>query len=312
MEKIINLVTGGAGFIGTNLIKNLLDKGEYVISLDNLLTGSSHNNSNFINNSSYQFIYHDVIEPIEIFANKIWHLASPASPKEYQKDPLLTSKINFMGTLNMLELARKNDSKIIFTSTSEIYGRSSFSEQDEFNNGILDTSNERSCYFESKRIAESLIFDFVRIHKIDAKVARIFNTYGPYMSKNDGRVVSNFIFQGLSRENLTIAGDGFQTRTFCYVSDIIDGLCKLMNSQINGPINLGSLDEITIRELAELICIKLNINRNFSFYEISKSEPLKRKPSIFQAKKLLNWEPKVNLELGIDKTIDFFRENYFQ
>ena len=312
MGKIINLVTGGAGFIGTNLVEKLLDKGEYVISLDNFLTGSSKNNSNFINNPNFKFVYHDVLKPIDIFANKIWHLASPASPKDYQKDPILTSKINFFGTLNMLELARKYNSKIVFTSTSEIYGKSNGDEQDEFNNGILDTSNERSCYFESKRIAESLIFDFIRLYKIDAKVARIFNTYGPYMSKSDGRVVSNFIYQGLSEQNLTIAGDGLQTRTFCYVSDIVDGLFKFMDADISGPINLGSINEIGIRELAELICKKLNISKNFIFYDVSKSEPFKRRPSILSAKKMLNWEPKINLENGIEKTIEFFKINYFQ
>ena len=312
MEKIINLITGGSGFIGSHLSEYLLREGEKVICLDNLMTGNKNNNDNFKDNPNYKFILHDVLEPIDIFANRIWHLASLPSPISYRRDPILTSKINFTGTLNMLELAKKNNSKILFASTSEIYGKCNSVEQVESFNGLLNTSNERSCYFESKRIAETLVFDFMRIHNVDAKVARIFNTYGPRMSISDGRVVNNLIFQGLSNKKLTIAGTGNQTRTFCYISDLINALYKLMNSNVNESINLGNDEEITINSLADLICLKLDIPRNYEFYNISQSEPFKRKPSISMAKRLLSWEPKVNLEEGLEKTIEYCKKVLFK
>jgi len=312
LGKIINLVTGGAGFIGTHLINYLLNKGEYVISMDNLMTGSNENNNLFLNNSNFDFIYHDVTIPVDIFANKIWHLASPASPRSYQKNPILTSKINFLGTLNMLELAKKYNSRFLITSTSEVYGKTNFSKQDENNNGYLDTKNERSCYFESKRIAETLSFDFARKYNVDVKVTRIFNTYGPYMTKNDGRVINNMILQGLRNEDLTIYGTGNQKRTFCYITDIIEGIYRLMNSDIKGPINLGSEEDIKIKELAHLITHKLNIPRKFSYCDISPSEPLKRKPSIALAKKYLNWEPNVTLDIGLEKTINYCKKHNFK
>ena len=310
MEEINNLVTGGAGFIGSNLIKHLLKKDEKVICLDNFTFGNLENISKLIKNPKFKIIKNDIRHPLDIEnINKIWHFASIASPNNYLKSPINTAKINFLGTLNMLELAKKNNAKFLFASTSEIYGNEVNYPINEFVNGILKTQNSRSCYFESKRLSETICFDYARQFNLDIKVARIFNSYGFNMSLSDGRVIGNFLKQSFKSEPLTIYGDGKQTRSFCFISDLISGLEKLMNSSQIGPINLGNPEEIEIKSLAEKICKKNNKEIKFSYQNELIDEPKRRKPCIKLAKKLLNWEPKISLEEGLDLTIDFFKKN---
>jgi len=303
-----NLVTGGAGFIGSHLINKLIEKRENVICLDNFLTGNYSNINKWINNPLFEIIKHDITKPININADKIWHLACPASPIQYQKDPIETTKICFMGTLNMLELADRNKSKILLASTSEIYGDPQISPQNESYRGWVNNIGIRSCYDEGKRIAESLFFDYWRSRKIDICIARIFNTYGPNMYKSDGRVVSNFICQSLLEKPLTIYGDGNQTRSFCYVDDLVEGLLKLMESNLLGPINLGNPNEITILNLATLIKEKVNPNIEIIHKPLPEDDPKQRKPDITLAKEGLDWIPRINLEKGLDKTIDYFKK----
>ena len=241
-----NLVTGGAGFIGSHLIDSLIINGQDVICIDNFSSGLEKNIEHWINNSKFKLINHDIINPIEIEADRIWHLACPASISEYQKDPIKTSKINFIGTLNMLELARKSEAKFLLASSSEVYGDPTEHPQKENYWGSVNSIGVRSCYDEGKRFAESLTFDFARTFNLDIKIARIFNIYGPRTRSDDGRVISNFISQALRKEKFTIYGDGTQTRSFCFITDLINGLTKLMNSQNKGPINLGNPEEINI------------------------------------------------------------------
>ena len=244
-----NLVTGGAGFVGSHLIDRLMHKGEKVVCLDNFLTGNINNIKHWLEDKNFNLIEHDVVDPIEIEVDKIWHLACPASPSKYQKDPIKTTKINFFGAYNMLGLAKKVKAKILLASTSEVYGDPEIHPQPESYKGSVNPIGIRSCYDEGKRISESLFFDYQRQHKIDIKIARIFNTYGPRMNPTDGRVVSNFIVQALKKEALTIFGNGDQTRSFCYVDDLVEGLLLLMESNQNGPINLGNPNEMTIMDL---------------------------------------------------------------
>ncbi len=306
-SKIINLVTGGAGFLGSHLIDRLMDKGEEVICIDNFFTGNKINLIQWFNNSNFELIRHDITKPITLEVDRIWHLACPASQIHYQFNPIKTAKTSFLGTYNMLGMAKRVGAKFLLASTSEVYGDPEVHPQPESYRGNVNPIGIRSCYDEGKRIAETLSFDYKRSHDLDIKVARIFNTYGPRMLPNDGRVVSNLIMQGLKNESMTLYGDGKQTRSFCYVDDLINGLIKLMNSNINGPTNLGNPNEITIIELAKIISNKLNINENFIFKDLPLDDPLQRKPVIKEAKDKLNWSPLVDLNQGLEKTINYFK-----
>ena len=303
-----NLITGGAGFIGSHLIDKLIEQGEEVICLDNFSTGSKENIKHCLKNPKFELIKFDVTEPIRLEIDRIWHLACPASPIKYQKDPIKTLKTSFIGTFNMLGLAKRTKARFLMASTSEIYGDPEVHPQIENYNGNVNTLGTRSCYDEGKRVAETLCFDYKRMHSVDIKLVRIFNTYGPRMSIDDGRVVSNFIVQALQNKKLTIYGDGSQTRSFCYIDDLIDGLNKFMNSDFNGPLNLGNPFEITVEHLAHLVQKKINKSSNkLEYLKLPTDDPCKRKPSIELAKENLNWVPKVEINEGLEKTINYFK-----
>tara|TARA_X000000950_G_scaffold288513_1_gene405673 strand:- start:5378 stop:6325 length:948 start_codon:yes stop_codon:yes gene_type:complete len=309
LEKIFekHLVTGGAGFLGSHLIDRLIEKGDKVICLDNFYTGSDANIKHWFSNSNFELLSHNVIETLELSVDKIWHLACPASPLHYQRDPIETVRTNFLGTYNMLELARKNKSKILFASTSEIYGDPEVHPQPETYKGCVNPIGIRSCYDEGKRIGETLCFDYHRKHKLEIRVMRIFNTYGPRMLPNDGRVVSNFIVQALKGNDLTIYGDGSQTRSFCYVDDLIDGMTSLMNSDSIGPINIGNDKEFTVLELAQKVIKKIDQKLKIVFKDLPEDDPLQRKPVLSKALDELKWQPTINLDEGLDKTIVYFK-----
>ncbi len=307
-----NLVTGGAGFLGSHLIDNLMKQGEEVICLDNYFTGRKTNISQWIGDPNFEVIRHDVTEPIQLEIDRIWHLACPASPIHYQMNPIKTSKTSFLGTYNMLGLARRVGARLLLASTSEVYGDPEIHPQPESYKGSVNPIGIRSCYDEGKRMAESLCFDYLRIHETEIRVARIFNTYGPRMQPNDGRVISNFIIQALTGKQLTIYGDGSQTRSFCYVDDLIEGLVKLMNSEVNGPVNIGNPDTFTIQEVANLVKHKINPNLEFIRKPLPEDDPLQRKPVIEKAKKELNWLASTPLESGIEKTINYFKQTLIQ
>jgi len=303
------LVTGGTGFIGSNLCKKLLEMGNYVICLDNNFTGSINNILDLKNNPNFEFIRHDITLPIYLEVDQIYHLACPASPKAYQYNPIKTVKTNILGTLNALGIAKRTKSRILLTSTSEVYGDPEISPQVEEYWGNVNPIGIRSCYDEGKRLAETLMMEYHRSHNLEIRIARIFNTYGINMQPDDGRVVSNFINQCLSEEDITIYGDGSQTRSFCYIDDMVNGLIKLMNNNIsNGPINLGNPNEITIKDLALKIKEKTESNSKIIFKEIPSDDPKKRKPDITKAKNILKWDPEVDLELGLEKTIEYFTQ----
>ena len=304
-----NLITGGSGFLGSHLSKKLLDKGEQVICLDNFFTGTKNNIDDLIKNRNFELIRHDVTEPIKLEVDKIWHLACPASPIHYQFNPIKTTKTSFMGTYNMLGLAKRVGAKFLLASTSEVYGDPEENPQKESYKGSVNTTGIRSCYDEGKRIAETLCSDYQRIHGVDVRIMRIFNTYGPKMRADDGRVISNFIVQALKQEKITIYGDGYQTRSFCYVDDLIDGMILLMDSDYQKPLNIGNPNEFSIKELASLIRELINPKLAFDYKELPKDDPRQRKPSIKLAKHLLNWEPKIELQEGLLKTIDWFKTN---
>lgn len=306
-----NIVTGGAGFLGSHLIDTLMREGEEVICIDNFSSGVRNNIQHWINNPMFTLINHDVIEPIFLKSDKIWHLASPASPKYYLKNPIKTLQTNFLGTSNLLELAKKTKAKILLASTSEVYGNPIISPQKENYNGCVNPIGKRGCYEEGKRIAETLLYDYKRKFNLDIRLVRIFNTYGPRMLKSDGRVVCNFIYQALNNVPLTIYGDGSQTRSFCYVDDMIKGLKFAMDSNYSRPINLGNPEEISILELAKKICLKLKKKLSVEFKLLPEDDPLHRKPCILIAKKKLNWQPKENLDIGLEKTIDYFLNNNY-
>ena len=309
MSRVIrNLVTGGLGFLGSHLIDRLMLAGEEVICLDNTFTGSKRNIISWWDNPLFEFIRHDVTVPIRLEADRIWHLACPASPIHYQYNPIKTAKTNFLGTYNMLGLATRVNARILLASTSEVYGDPKIHPQPENYRGNVNPIGIRSCYDEGKRLAESLCFDYKRMHGVDIRIARIFNTYGPRMLPQDGRVVSNFIVQALGNKPISIYGDGSQTRSFCYVDDLIDGLIKLMNGNNSGPINIGNPKEFTILELANLIRGKVNPNLDLIYKKLPEDDPTQRKPLIEKAKKSLNWEPKISLEVGLDKTINYFKK----
>ena len=301
-----HIVTGGAGFLGSHLIDKLMSKGDEVICLDNFFTGNKENIVKWIDNPKFELIRHDITAPILLEADKIWHLACPASPVHYQYNPIKTSKTSFLGTLNMLGLAKRIKAKILFASTSEIYGNPQEHPQKESYNGFVNPIGIRSCYDEGKRIAETLCFDYQRMHGIDIRVVRIFNTYGPRMMENDGRVVSNFIVQALKNKDITVYGNGSHTRSFCYVDDLINGMIKVMEGDFSGPVNLGNENEITIKELALKIKDKINNDLKIIYKEIPKDDPTRRKPSLELVKEKYNWYPEVEIDQGLEKTIQFF------
>lgn len=309
MSKKRILITGGAGFLGTNLTRRLLDEGNHVISLDNYLSGLKQNVELFQKHPDYEFIEHDIINPIELEVDEIYNLACAGSPPQYQADPIHTTKTNVYGIINMMELARKNNAKIMQASTSEIYGDPEVHPQVETYFGNVNTHGIRACYDEGKRCAESLCFDYMREHKVKIKVARIFNTYGPYMDAKDGRVVSNFIVQSINNESPTIYGDGSQTRSFCYVDNLIDGFVRLMASRDDfyGPVNLGNPGEFTVKELAEKVIEMTNANVEITYHPLPQDDPTRRCPDISLAQKELGWLPGIPLQEGLVKTIEYFK-----
>jgi UDP-glucuronate decarboxylase len=308
MERI--LITGGAGFLGSHLSERLLNEGHEVICLDNFYTGRRSNVVNLISNPMFEILRHDVCFPLYVEVDEIYNLACPASPIHYQFDPVQTTKTSVHGAINMLGLAKRVKAKIFQASTSEVYGDPLVHPQPESYWGNVNPVGFRSCYDEGKRCAETLFFDYYRQHKLNIKVARIFNTYGPKMHPDDGRVVSNFIMQALQGKSLTVYGDGSQTRSFCYVDDLIDGFVKLMGSsdKLTGPVNLGNPDEFTILELAEKVIRLTKSKSKIIRKKLPQDDPTQRQPDIKLAKKELKWEPKVKLEDGLKETIKYFRD----
>lgn len=305
------LITGGAGFIGSHLCKALLKKGKKVIALDNMFTGTYDNIRELYSNPNFEFINADVICPMQLDVDEIYNLACPASPIQYQYDPIMTTKTSFLGALNVLDLAKRNDAKVLQASTSEIYGDPLVHPQTEDYRGNVNTLGPRACYDEGKRVAETLFYDYKRLYGVDTKIIRIFNTYGPHMLENDGRVVSNFVVQAMYNKDITIYGDGMQTRSFCYVDDLVTGMIAVMEKEgFAGPVNLGNPHEITILELAEMIIRKLNSHSKIVFRELPVDDPVKRKPDISLAMRVLNWHPTVTIEEGLENTIDYFRSRH--
>ncbi|PZV27280.1 MAG: NAD-dependent dehydratase [Snowella sp.] len=301
------LVTGGAGFIGSHLIDRLMEQGHEVLCLDNFYTGSKQNILQWLDNPKFELIRHDVTEPIRLEVDQVYHLACPASPIHYQFNPVKTIKTNVMGTLNMLGLAKRVKARFLLASTSEVYGDPDVHPQSEEYRGNVNCIGPRSCYDEGKRVAETLAFEYYREHKVDIRVARIFNTYGPRMQEQDGRVVSNFIVQSLKGTPLTIYGDGSQTRSFCYVSDLVEGLMRLMNGDFIGPVNLGNPGEYTILELAQIIQGMINPDTELIYKPLPEDDPKQRQPDITRAQTYLNWEPTIPLKEGLEMTIKDFK-----
>ncbi len=303
------LITGGAGFIGSHLCERLLQDGNEVLCVDNFYTGRKDNILHLLKNPYFEIIRHDICFPLYVEVDEIYNLACPASPVHYQFDPVQTTKTAVHGSINMLGLAKRLKIKILLASTSEVYGDPKIHPQPETYWGNVNPIGPRACYDEGKRCAETLFFDYHRQHKLRIKVARIFNTYGPRMHPNDGRVVSNFIVQALKGEDITVYGKGLQTRSFCYIDDLIDGLIKLMNSpdDFTGPVNLGNPVEITILELAEMIIRLTGSRSKIIFTPLPQDDPMQRMPDITLAKKMLNWNPTTGIEEGLLKTIDYFR-----
>jgi UDP-glucuronate decarboxylase len=304
------MITGGAGFLGSHLADRLLEAGHEVLCVDNLFTGTKDNIAHLHSNPSFEFMRHDITFPLFVEVDEIYNLACPASPIHYQHDPVQTTKTSVHGAINMLGLAKRLGCKILQASTSEVYGDPSVHPQTEEYWGHVNPIGPRSCYDEGKRCAETLFFDYHRQHKLPIKVARIFNTYGPRMHPADGRVVSNFIMQALKNEPITIYGDGSQTRSFCYVDDLVAGLIGLMDSGpgITGPINIGNPNEFTVRELAEQVIRLTNSTSKIVEAPLPQDDPKQRQPDISKAKRDLGWEPSVQLEQGLVKTIDYFRK----
>lgn len=303
------LVTGGAGFLGSHLIDRLLDQGHEVLCVDNLFTGSKRNMEHLHNHARFEFMRHDVTFPLYVEVDEIYNLACPASPIHYQHDPVQTTKTSVHGAINMLGLAKRLGCPILQASTSEVYGDPSVHPQTEDYWGNVNPIGPRSCYDEGKRCAETLFFDYHRQHGTEIKVARIFNTYGPRMHPSDGRVVSNFIVQSLRGEPITLYGDGYQTRSFCYVDDLIEGLIRLMQtpSGFTGPVNLGNPDEFTMRELAELVIAETGSKTNLVVKPLPQDDPRQRQPNISAAKQHLDWAPRISLREGLKPTVRYFR-----
>ena len=304
------LVTGGAGFIGSHLCERLVREGNAVICLDNFYSGSKANVWHLIGHPGFELVRHDVTEPYRAEIDEIYNLACPASPVFYQYDPIQTTKTSVFGTFHMLGLAKRTKARLLQASTSEVYGDPAIHPQGENYWGNVNPIGIRSCYDEGKRCAESLCFDYNRIHNVDVKVIRIFNTYGPRMAVNDGRVVSNFVVQALRGEDITIYGDGSQTRSFQYVSDLVEGMIRMMASpkEFTGPVNLGNPDEFTMIELAETVLSKVGGRSKIVFKPLPQDDPKMRRPDISLAKRMLDWEPKVSLDEGLDEVINYFRQ----
>ena len=308
MKKRI-LITGGAGFLGSHLCERLLSEGNEVICLDNFFTGDKKNIEHLLDNHYFELIRHDVTFPISLEVDEIYNLACPASPPHYQFDPVQTTKTSVIGAINMLDLAKKCKAKILQASTSEVYGDPEIHPQPESYRGAVSTTGIRACYDEGKRCAETLFFDYYRQYDVDIKVMRIFNTYGPNMNPYDGRVVSNFIVQALKDEDITMYGNGTQSRSFCYVDDLVDGMIRLMNSDdgFTGPVNIGNPVEFTMLELAEEVIKQTGTKSKIIFQPLPQDDPLQRQPIIDLAKKELDWEPHITLEEGLKKTIEYFK-----
>lgn len=305
MKKI--LITGGAGFIGSHLCKKLLDEGNYVICLDNFFTGSKANVKDLIGNEKFQLVEHDITTEYFIQVDEIYNLACPASPPHYQYDAIKTTKTSILGIINMLELAKKCNAKILQASTSEVYGDPKVHPQREDYWGNVNPIGVRSCYDEGKRCAETLMMDYYRQHQVDIRIIRIFNTYGPNMDPNDGRVVSNFIVQALKGEDITIYGDGLQTRSFCYVDDLVGGMMKMMQGKYIGPVNLGNPSERTILDFANLIIELTETKSKIIYKDLPSDDPMQRQPDLTVAKRELNWQPTTDIKDGLAKTIEYFR-----
>lgn len=301
------LVTGGAGFLGSHLCRRLLMEGHEVICMDNLFTSQKDNIRDFLGHKHFEFIRHDVTTPFEVQVDKIYHLACPASPVHYQYNPIKTIKTSFLGTMNALGLAKRLRIPILFTSTSEVYGDPTQCPQTETYWGNVNTVGIRSCYDEGKRAAETLCFDYMRHHQVDVKVVRIFNTYGPGMHPYDGRVITNFIMQALQGNDMTIYGDGTQTRSFCYVDDMVEGLIRMMRSTHHGPINLGNPHEITVAQLAAKIWTMAGSTSSLLQMPLPQDDPKRRCPCIQKAQTRLQWHPRISLEQGLQKTIEYFK-----
>jgi len=309
MKTIV--VTGGAGFLGSHLCDKLIDKGEKVICIDNLFTGQKQNIKHLIGNKNFRFILHDIIEPIYLddeVIDQIYNLACPASPIHYQKNAVRTVKANTIGVINVLGLAKKHRARILQASTSEVYGDPLEHPQKESYRGNVNCDGIRACYDEGKRVAETLFFDYHRQHNLEIRVPRIFNTYGPRMYKDDGRVVSNFVLQALRNKPITIYGDGSQTRAFCYVDDLLEGLYRLMNKRdFMGPVNIGNPEEMTIKKLAEKIIKLTDSKSKIEYKPLPQDDPTRRSPDITLAKKVLKWEPTIDTTAGLKKTIEYFK-----
>nr|WP_298414797.1 UDP-glucuronic acid decarboxylase family protein [uncultured Halomonas sp.] len=306
MKKRI-LVTGGAGFLGSHLCEKLLESGHDVICVDNLFTGRKENIAHLLNNPYFEFMRHDITFPLFVEVDQIYNLACPASPTHYQFDPVQTTKTSVHGAINMLGLAKRTKARILQASTSEVYGDPEIHPQPETYWGKVNPVGVRSCYDEGKRCAETLFSDYHRQHNVDIRIARIFNTYGPRMDPGDGRVVSNFIVQALQNKKITIYGDGSQTRSFCYVDDLIEGLIRLMNSDgYKGPINLGNCGEFTMRELAEKVVFLTESSSELAFLPLPLDDPRQRRPDITKARRELSWEPSINLNKGLKYTVEYF------
>lgn len=302
-----SVVAGGAGFLGSHLCDRLIGRGNRVICVDNFVTGNRSNIDHLINHDSFELFQHDIIKPFHIECDEVYNLACPASPKHYQSDPVFTMKTNVIGTLNLLNMSDSCGAKFLQASTSEVYGDPDIFVQSESYWGNVNPIGIRSCYDEGKRAAEALVFDFIRSKGTMAKVVRIFNTYGPRMAEDDGRVVSNFICQTLRGEPTTIYGDGSQTRSFCYVDDLIDGMLKMMDSDESGPINLGNPEEVSIKRLEKLISRWIGSKLNPVFVDLPQDDPKQRRPDISKAKSRLDWSPSISLGCGIEQTIEYFK-----
>ena len=306
---MVTLVTGGAGFLGSHLCERLLGQGHEVLCMDNFFTGRRRNVSHLLDNPNFEIVRHDVVDPFKFEVDRIYNLACPASPVHYQYNPIKTVKTSVMGAINCLGLAKRVGARILQASTSEVYGDPEVHPQPESYRGNVNPIGLRACYDEGKRCAETLFFDYHRENKVDIRVVRIFNTYGPRMLPDDGRVVSNFIVQALKGEDITIYGNGSQTRSFCFMDDLLEGMMKMMEqNDCVGPVNIGNPNEFTIRQLAQTFLKKIDSQSSLVEMPLPSDDPTQRKPDISQAKKLLDWNPKIELEEGLDKTIPYFRE----
>ena len=306
------LITGGAGFLGSHLCDRLIEQGHDVICLDNFFTGHKENIGHLLRHPNIELMRHDVVDPFKVEVDQIYNLACPASPVHYQFNPIKSIKTSVMGAINVLGLAKRTGARVLQASTSEVYGDPEVHPQTEDYRGHVNPIGIRACYDEGKRCAETLFFDYHRSNQVDIRVMRIFNTYGPRMDPKDGRVVSNFIVQALKGDPITVYGDGSQTRSFCYVDDLLEGMMRLMNHEsLIGPVNIGNPGEFTILELAQKVIEKTNSNSKIVFEDLPQDDPLQRKPDITLAQETLNWEPCIALEEGLDKTIEFFQAFQF-